>query len=110
MGGVAPDPWWVGAAWTVERLNEKHDQPFFLVLGFHKPHMPWNVPKKFYDLFPLDKIELPPTKDGDLKDVPPAGIRMAKPEGDHAAILESGRWKEAVQAYLATIARGLRSG
>jgi arylsulfatase A-like enzyme len=29
---------------------------------------------------------------------------MAKPEGDHAAILSSGRWKEAVQAYLATIA------
>ena len=29
---------------------------------------------------------------------------MAKPEGDHAAILKSGRWKEAVQGYLAAIA------
>ena len=29
---------------------------------------------------------------------------MARPEGDHAEMLKSGRWKEAVQAYLATIA------
>ena len=29
---------------------------------------------------------------------------MARPEGDHAAMLKSGRWKEAVQAYLAAIA------
>jgi arylsulfatase A-like enzyme len=39
----------------------------------------------------------------DLDDVPPMGIRMAKPAGDHAEMLKSGRWKEAVQAYLATI-------
>ncbi len=41
--------------------------------------------------------------ENDLDDVPPAGVAMARPEGDHAAILKSGRWKEAVQAYLATI-------
>jgi arylsulfatase A-like enzyme len=66
--------------------------------------MPWDVPKKYYDLFPLDKIQLPPTREDDLKDVPPAGVRMAKPQGDHAAILRAGRWKEAVQGYLAAIA------
>ncbi|MBA4190515.1 MAG: iduronate-2-sulfatase [Planctomycetaceae bacterium] len=88
----------------IEKLLAKHDKPFFVAVGLHKPHMPWNVPKKYYDLFPLDKIELPPTTKDDLKDVPPAGIKMAKPDGDHAEILKSGRWKEAVQAYLATIA------
>ncbi len=36
--------------------------------------------------------------------MPPAGLKMAKPDGDHAAMLKSGRWKEAVQAYLAAIA------
>ena len=40
----------------------------------------------------------------DLDNVPPAGVKMAKPQGDHADIVKSGRWKEAVQAYLATIA------
>jgi arylsulfatase A-like enzyme len=90
--------------YAVGKLKEKHDKPFFLAVGLHKPHMPWNVPKKYYDRFPLETIELPPTKKGDLDDVPPGGIKMAKPAGDHAAMLKSGRWKEAVQAYLAAIA------
>ncbi len=88
----------------IEVLNRKHDKPFFLAVGLVKPHLPFSVPKKWYDLFPLDSIELPPHTENDLDDVPPAGIKMAKPDGDHAAILKSGRWKEAVQAYLATIA------
>ncbi|MGL4552118.1 MAG: sulfatase [Gemmataceae bacterium] len=88
----------------VAQLGKKHDKPFFLAVGLHKPHMPWNVPKKYYDLFPLDRIELPPVKDDDLSDVPPAGVKMARPGGDHAAMVKSGRWKEAVQAYLAAVA------
>ena len=59
--------------------------------------MPWNVPQKYYDMHPLDQIELPPTKEDDLSDVPAAGRKMAKASGDHQAVLESGRWKEAVQ-------------
>jgi arylsulfatase A-like enzyme len=88
----------------IRQLRAKHEKPFFLAVGLHKPHMPWDVPRAYYDLFPLDKIELPPHTTDDLKDVPPAGIKMAKPEGDHAAMLKSGRWKEAVQGYLAAIA------
>jgi arylsulfatase A-like enzyme len=91
-------------AYGVAKLKAKHDKPFFLAVGLHKPHMPWNVPKKYYDLFPLDTIELPPIQKDDLKDVPPAGLKFAKPDGDHAQMLKSGRWKEAVQAYLAAIA------
>lgn len=88
----------------IEQLGKKHDKPLFLAVGLHKPHMPWFVPRKYYDMFPLDKIELPPTKEGDLADIPPAGIKMARPEGDHAAMLQSGRWKEAIQGYLAACA------
>ncbi len=87
----------------IKRLNEKHDQPFFLAVGLHKPHMPWNVPQKYYDMHALESIELPPHLENDLDDVPSGGIRMAKPNGDHADILKSGRWKEAVQGYLAAI-------
>lgn len=88
----------------IEQLQKKHDKPFFLAIGLVKPHMPFSVPKKWFDMFPLESITLPPHMENDLDDVPPAGVRMAKPDGDHAAILKSGRWKEAVQAYLATIA------
>jgi arylsulfatase A-like enzyme len=90
-------------SWVIDQLNRKHDKPFFLACGLHKPHMPWNVPRKYYEMYPLDKIKLPPHKEDDLNDVPPEGVRMARPEGDHAAILKSGRWKEAVQGYLAAI-------
>jgi len=61
------------------------------------------VPKKYYDMHPLDEIQLPPYRADDLNDVPSGGRKMAKPDGDHAAIVASGRWKEAVQGYLAAI-------
>ncbi len=91
-------------SYGIEKLNQKYEKPFFLAVGLHKPHMPFAVPKKYFDMFPLEAIQLPPHRDDDLDDVPAAGIKMAKPDGDHAAIVKSGRWKDAVQAYLATIA------
>jgi arylsulfatase A-like enzyme len=91
------------ADYGIAELGRKHDKPFFLTLGFHKPHMPWNVPQKYYDLHPLDKIELPPHRTNDLDDLPPAAVKMAHAFGDHARVMASGRWKEAVQGYLAAI-------
>jgi len=91
-------------SWITNKLQQKYDKPFFLACGLLKPHMPWNVPRKYFNLFPLDKIELPPVRNGDLDDVPTAGVNMAHPKGDHATMLASGRWKEAVQAYLGAIA------
>jgi arylsulfatase A-like enzyme len=87
--------------YCLEELAKKHDKPFFLACGLHKPHMAWNVPRKYYDLFPLDSIQLPNVLESDLDDVPPAGQRMANAQGDHADMLKSGRWKEAVRGYLA---------
>jgi iduronate 2-sulfatase len=91
------------ADYGVTELGRRHERPFFLTLGFHKPHMPWNVPKKYYDLHPLAEIQLPPHRTNDLDDLPAAGVKMAGAEGDHARVFASGRWKEAVQAYLAAI-------
>jgi arylsulfatase A-like enzyme len=99
------------ASYGVKQLQRQHDKPFFLSIGFHKPHMPWNVPKKYFDLYPLDTIQLPPYREDDLGDIPAEGVKMARGPGsnspdkpsDHELMLKSGRWKEAVQAYLATI-------
>jgi arylsulfatase A-like enzyme len=55
-------------------------------------------------MFPAAGIQLPPYLENDLDDIPPAGIRMAHPETDHIPMLKSGRWKEAIQGYLAAIA------
>lgn len=95
---------WGIADYGIASLQRKHEKPFFLAVGFHKPHMPWNVPRKWFDLFPLESIKLPPYLEKDLDDLPPAAVRMAHPETDHVPMQKSGRWKEAIQAYLATIA------
>jgi iduronate 2-sulfatase len=44
---------------AIKLLEQRGDQPFFLAIGFHKPHDPFNAPKKYFDLYPLDKLELP---------------------------------------------------
>jgi len=95
---------WKIVNYGIAQLGKKHEKPFFLAVGVHKPHMPWNVPRKYYEMFPLESIQLPPYLESDLDDIPPAGIRMAHPETDHVPMQKSGRWKEAVQAYLAAIA------
>ncbi|MCA9248496.1 MAG: sulfatase [Planctomycetales bacterium] len=88
---------------AIEQLEREHDRPWFIACGLIKPHMAFSVPQQYFDKFPLDSIQLPTVPADDLDDVPPAGIAMAKPQFDHARIVQSGRWKEAVQAYLATI-------
>jgi arylsulfatase A-like enzyme len=87
--------------WAIQKLKQKHDKPLFLAVGFQKPHLPWHAPKKYFDMHPLDKVQLPTVLDTDLDDVPKPGIKMAKPDGDHKSIVSAGLWKEAVQAYLA---------
>jgi arylsulfatase A-like enzyme len=96
---------WKIVNYAIGELAKPHEKPVFLACGIHKPHMPWNVPRKYYDMHPLDKIELPPhlAPGEDLKDVPPAGIKMAKPDGDHKNIVEADAWKRAIQGYLAAI-------
>jgi arylsulfatase A-like enzyme len=91
------------ASWAVDYLQQSHDKPFFLAVGFKRPHMPWQAPGKYYARFPAADMILPTVPRDDLEDLPAAGIAMARPERDHAKILETGNWKYAVQGYLATI-------
>ena len=91
------------AEWVAAKLRQQHDKPFFLAFGIFRPHLPWYVPRKYFDRFPLDAIELPIAFAADLEDVPEAGVKMARPERDHARVVEHGQWNRAVQAYLASI-------
>jgi arylsulfatase A-like enzyme len=92
------------ANYAIKYLGQKHEKPFFLACGIYRPHMPWQVPRKYYDMYPLDKIQLPKVLENDLDDIPKAGVRMARPQGDHAKILKTDNWSYSVQAYLASIA------
>ncbi|MEZ6129112.1 MAG: sulfatase [Planctomycetaceae bacterium] len=91
-------------SYCINELNRTdRTKPFFLACGIFRPHMPWSVPKKYYDMHPLAEIQLPPYREDDLNDIPDAGVRTAKPSGDHKSILAGGVWKEAIQAYLASV-------
>lgn len=87
----------------IDLLGKAHDKPFFIAVGFFKPHLPWYVPKKYYDMYPLDDITLPAVRSDDLEDMPPAGVLMAKTRGDHEFVTERNLWAKAVQAYSAAI-------
>ena len=89
--------------YAIRFLEREQDKPFFLACGIFRPHMPWQVPRAYYDLFPPEKLTLPQVLETDLDDLPGAGVRMARPQGDHATMLKTGNWRYAVQAYLASI-------
>ena len=89
---------------AAEFLEEERERPFFLACGLHKPHMPWSVPRRYFDLYPLDEIRLPPTRADDLDDVPSAIRNMIEvSSADHRAIEEQDLWSAAVRAYLASV-------
>ncbi|MEO1824115.1 MAG: sulfatase [Roseibacillus sp.] len=105
------------AEWIISEMEKPQEKPFFLAYGLTKPHLDWEVPQKYFDLHPVEGIELPPVKKGDLSDLPVFGAKLArevydpsgeknfavKPDGDHANVVAHGQWRKAVQAYLATI-------
>ncbi|MEP3478947.1 MAG: sulfatase [Fuerstiella sp.] len=90
---------------AIARLQLQHDKPFFIAYGTFNPHMPWYVPQKYFDMFPLTSLPTPKLLTGDLDDVPPLGVELTQGKGKFVdAVLENGLHKEAVQAYLATTA------
>ena len=94
----------LSADYAIRFLLESHDQPFFLACGLFRPHLPWYVPRKYFDLYPIDDIVLPTVPEEDLDDVPAAGRAFARSRrSDLQAIRRADKWKAAVRAYLASI-------
>ncbi len=91
---------WKTADKAAQFLQQEHDKPFFLACGIYHPHLPWYAPQKYFDMHPLESIELPARKENDLDDIPPVGLRMAGKEFN--IIKEHGQWKNAVQGRLAS--------
>jgi len=86
---------------AIARLKRKHDKPFFIACGLFHPHMPAYAPKKYFDLYPLDSIQLPPTTPNDLDDVPALGKQLAR-DGAFREIAAHHQWKNAIQGYFAS--------
>jgi arylsulfatase A-like enzyme len=90
---------------AIRQLRNDHERPFFIACGLFNPHMPWYVPKKYFDMFPLDEVVTPKLLKNDLDDVPSLGRALtAGKSGFVDSVLEHGLHEEAVQGYLAATA------
>lgn len=89
-------------SWASRQLRAHRDKPLFLGVGIYRPHIPWYVPQAYFDMHPIDRVELPATLPDDLDDVP-GSDRYASNQRVHQWILDSGNWERGVQAYLASI-------
>lgn len=96
---------WKVADWAVETLNDKPQEPFFLSVGFFLPHVPCYATQKWFDLYPLDTLKLPPMRPDDRDDTPLFSwfLHWSLPEPRLEWLQEAGQWEALVRAYLATI-------
>jgi iduronate 2-sulfatase len=87
---------------AVQLIKERKEagKPFFMGVGFFRPHYPMVAPKKFFDLYPLKKMQVPPIIAGDLDDIPRAAYGING--GDLLNKGEKGR-REMWQAYYASV-------
>ena len=92
--------------WAIERIQGSHDRPFFLGVGYYRPHIPLWAPKRFFDRFEGSPGELPPIKENDLDDLSATAKHWALEPvtaGSHGTVVRHGQWRAAVEAYLASV-------
>ncbi len=61
------------ASKAIELLDEHKDQPFFLAVGFVRPHYPMVAPRQYFEPYPPEQIPLPEARENDLADIPKLG-------------------------------------
>jgi len=91
----AEEPDGATARRIVQLLKESKDRPFFIGCGFHKPHLPWVAPRKYFDMYSIDQIRLPDTPPDDRDDIPP--VALTSTPGD--AEMTDEQRRQAILAY-----------
>lgn len=88
----------LGADETIRLLRENRNRAFFLAYGLYRPHVPWIVPKAYFDMYPLEEIQARPYSPEELKLAPPAAY-WTEPPNFGMNELES---RQAIRAYYAS--------
>ena len=92
--------------WAIEKLATSEPAPFFLGVGYYRPHIPLWAPQRFFKRFQSDPGKLPLVRADDLDDLGKLGRRWALQPitaGSHATVVRRGQWQAAVEAYLACV-------
>ncbi len=89
------------ASGAIEFLNDNKDRPFFLAVGFVRPHVPLVAPQKHFTQYDVNELNLPESVDQDWNDIPEKGVSRKNSE---RMGLETKRAKqEILQAYYASV-------
>jgi len=89
------------AEWVLERCAKQRQRPFFLAVGFFRPHTPYVAPKDpYFGYYPREKMRIVPDVKADQADIPAAGLASYKREQDN---MTDDLRREALQAYYASI-------
>ena len=88
------------AEWMLERCAKKQDRPFFLAVGFFRPHTPYVSPKPWFEKYPEAQMPVVQGVAEDQKDLPGPALGSYKKEQDK---LTDDLRRQAVQAYFASI-------
>jgi arylsulfatase A-like enzyme len=95
---------WLIAQWSAQQLQQDFDKPFFMMVGFTKPHLSWYVPQEYFDRFDLETLQIANFRMDDLDDIlTPEGTKKFEPSKDFVTIQKNDKFKEATRAYLACI-------
>ena len=86
---------------AIKMMQSKRGQPFFLGVGFFRPHTPYVAPRKYFEMYPLKEMRLPYAPKGDRDDIPPAAFAHNCPVPNYG--LDELTLRKALQAYYATI-------
>lgn len=86
-------------------LRQDYDQPFFLTVGFFRPHVPLFVPQRWFDLYDAATLQLPDNPLSDLDDLPPnfLSINEYALAPTHQQVRQDGKQRSLTHAYLASI-------
>jgi arylsulfatase A-like enzyme len=84
-------------------LREPVREPFLCAAGLYKPHLPWYIPERYFDLYDAETLSLPLVKQDDLDDLPTIPHRWALTAPNHELVTSHRQWRPAVHAYLASI-------
>jgi iduronate 2-sulfatase len=88
------------AEWVLERCAKRKDRPFFLAVGFFRPHTPYVAPQPYFDLYPEQSMPVVQGVKEDQADIPPAALGSHKREQEK---LTDDLRRQTLQAYLASI-------
>lgn len=85
---------------TVELLEDNKDRLFFLAVGLKKTHLPFDISKKYYDMYSHKDLELPAEPANDRTDIPAGALKTTRRDGES---MPEDLHRQALAAYYASV-------